>query len=190
METSTYVFFRTNLFWNFFINLQVLLKMSSIVDEMFTAQIEKCFCQKLSEKSSDRKVIPTSLSGLHAILSERKQKSVLAHVKNTQCLILGWTRALGRKSHPFFLSLTCTSNSALQVYYIFHSEFGKHILGLCSSANMCFQIRPQEMSEGCFWVRANEDQYAKPELLTRVALTFCTQRTGEPPHIFIYLYFI
>eukprot|EP00066_Takifugu_rubripes_P005695 XP_003969938.1 PREDICTED: protein diaphanous homolog 3 isoform X1 [Takifugu rubripes] len=39
------------------------------------------------------------------------------------------------------------------------------------------KIRPQEMSEGCFWVRADEDQYAKPDLLNRVALTFCTQRT-------------
>uniref|UniRef100_A0A7N6BQI0 Diaphanous-related formin 3 n=1 Tax=Anabas testudineus TaxID=64144 RepID=A0A7N6BQI0_ANATE len=34
------------------------------------------------------------------------------------------------------------------------------------------KIRPQEMSESCFWVLADEDQYAKPELLTRVALTF------------------
>uniref|UniRef100_A0A674MWY8 Diaphanous-related formin 3 n=1 Tax=Takifugu rubripes TaxID=31033 RepID=A0A674MWY8_TAKRU len=41
------------------------------------------------------------------------------------------------------------------------------------------KIRPQEMSEGCFWVRADEDQYAKPDLLNRVALTFCTQRTEE-----------
>lgn len=32
-----------------FINFQVLLKMSSIVDKMFTAQIEKCFRQKLSD---------------------------------------------------------------------------------------------------------------------------------------------
>uniref|UniRef100_A0A8C4EV74 Diaphanous-related formin 3 n=1 Tax=Dicentrarchus labrax TaxID=13489 RepID=A0A8C4EV74_DICLA len=39
------------------------------------------------------------------------------------------------------------------------------------------KIRPQEMSESCFWVRADEDQYAKPELLSRVALTFCSQRT-------------
>uniref|UniRef100_A0A8C4ES24 Diaphanous-related formin 3 n=1 Tax=Dicentrarchus labrax TaxID=13489 RepID=A0A8C4ES24_DICLA len=41
------------------------------------------------------------------------------------------------------------------------------------------KIRPQEMSESCFWVRADEDQYAKPELLSRVALTFCSQRTEE-----------
>uniref|UniRef100_A0A8C2X004 Diaphanous-related formin 3 n=1 Tax=Cyclopterus lumpus TaxID=8103 RepID=A0A8C2X004_CYCLU len=34
------------------------------------------------------------------------------------------------------------------------------------------KIRPQEMSEGCFWVRADENQYAKPGLLGRVALTF------------------
>nr|XP_046246846.1 protein diaphanous homolog 3-like isoform X1 [Scatophagus argus]XP_046246854.1 protein diaphanous homolog 3-like isoform X1 [Scatophagus argus] len=39
------------------------------------------------------------------------------------------------------------------------------------------KIRPQEMSEGCFWVLADEDQFAKPELLSRVALTFCSQRT-------------
>uniref|UniRef100_A0A671XV77 Diaphanous-related formin 3 n=1 Tax=Sparus aurata TaxID=8175 RepID=A0A671XV77_SPAAU len=41
------------------------------------------------------------------------------------------------------------------------------------------KIRPQEMSEGCFWVLADEDQFAKPELLSRVALTFCSQRTGQ-----------
>uniref|UniRef100_A0A7N8YDJ8 Diaphanous-related formin 3 n=1 Tax=Mastacembelus armatus TaxID=205130 RepID=A0A7N8YDJ8_9TELE len=34
------------------------------------------------------------------------------------------------------------------------------------------KIHPQEMSEGCFWVRADEDQYAKPDLLSRFALTF------------------
>ncbi|XP_026021002.1 protein diaphanous homolog 3 isoform X3 [Astatotilapia calliptera] len=39
------------------------------------------------------------------------------------------------------------------------------------------KIRPQEMSEGCFWVRVDEDQYAKPDLLNRVALTFGSQRT-------------
>ncbi|MEQ2310017.1 hypothetical protein AMECASPLE_004434, partial [Ameca splendens] len=39
------------------------------------------------------------------------------------------------------------------------------------------KIRPQEMSEDCFWVLADEDQYAKPELLSRVAVTFGSQRT-------------
>lgn len=61
-------------------------------------------------------------------------------------------------------------------------RWGKHIWGWCWSVNVWFQIRPQEMSEGCFWVRADEDQYAKPDLLNRVALTFCTQRTGESPY--------
>ncbi|XP_070683835.1 protein diaphanous homolog 3-like [Pempheris klunzingeri] len=41
------------------------------------------------------------------------------------------------------------------------------------------KIRPQEMSESCFWVLADEDQYAKPELLSRVALTFGSQRTAK-----------
>ncbi|XP_029282034.1 protein diaphanous homolog 3-like isoform X2 [Cottoperca gobio] len=41
------------------------------------------------------------------------------------------------------------------------------------------KIRPQEMSESCFWVRADENQYAKPELLCRVALTFSSQRTAK-----------
>uniref|UniRef100_I3J5A4 Diaphanous-related formin 3 n=1 Tax=Oreochromis niloticus TaxID=8128 RepID=I3J5A4_ORENI len=41
------------------------------------------------------------------------------------------------------------------------------------------KIRPQEMSEGCFWVRVDEDQYAKPDLLNRVALTFGSQRTED-----------
>ncbi|XP_047437384.1 protein diaphanous homolog 3-like isoform X2 [Mugil cephalus] len=39
------------------------------------------------------------------------------------------------------------------------------------------KIRPQEMSESCFWVAADEDQYAKPDLLHRVASTFGSQRT-------------
>uniref|UniRef100_A0A667YHN6 Diaphanous-related formin 3 n=1 Tax=Myripristis murdjan TaxID=586833 RepID=A0A667YHN6_9TELE len=41
------------------------------------------------------------------------------------------------------------------------------------------KIRPQEMSEGCFWVLANEDRYAKPELLSKLALTFASQRTAK-----------
>ncbi|KAL6112915.1 diaph3 [Pungitius sinensis] len=41
------------------------------------------------------------------------------------------------------------------------------------------KIRPQEMSEGCFWVQADENQYAKPELLGRVAVTFGSQRTAK-----------
>ncbi|XP_056134273.1 protein diaphanous homolog 3 [Lampris incognitus] len=41
------------------------------------------------------------------------------------------------------------------------------------------KIRPQEMSEGCFWVLADEDQYAKPELLGRLTLTFGSQRTAK-----------
>ncbi|XP_077442860.1 protein diaphanous homolog 3-like isoform X2 [Stigmatopora argus] len=51
------------------------------------------------------------------------------------------------------------------------------------------RIQPQEMSEGCFWVLANDDQYAKPDLLNKVGFTFGSQRadheestsTDEPP---------
>lgn len=53
---------------------------------------------------------------------------------------------------------------------------------------VCFQIRPQEMSESCFWVLADEDRYAKPELLSRVALTFGSQRTGQPLTLFLYIH--
>uniref|UniRef100_A0A673BHP0 Diaphanous-related formin 3 n=1 Tax=Sphaeramia orbicularis TaxID=375764 RepID=A0A673BHP0_9TELE len=42
------------------------------------------------------------------------------------------------------------------------------------------KIRPQEMSENSFWVLVDEDQYAKPELLSRVAVTFGSQRTAKP----------
>lgn len=59
---------------------------------------------------------------------------------------------------------------------------------MCWTVDVCFQIRPQEMSEGCFWVLADEDQYAKPELLSRVALTFCSQRTGETLLTCLYTY--
>ncbi|KAM7424347.1 hypothetical protein PAMA_000608 [Pampus argenteus] len=41
------------------------------------------------------------------------------------------------------------------------------------------KIRPQEMSESCFWVKADEVRYAKPELLSRVALTFGSQRAAK-----------
>lgn len=59
---------------------------------------------------------------------------------------------------------------------------------MCWTVDVCFQIRPQEMSEGCFWVLADEDQYAKPELLSRVALTFCSQRTGKTLLTCLYTY--
>nr|XP_057944944.1 protein diaphanous homolog 3-like [Doryrhamphus excisus] len=41
------------------------------------------------------------------------------------------------------------------------------------------KIHPQEMSEGCFWVLADEGQYAKPDLLSRVAFTFGSQRAAK-----------
>lgn len=53
---------------------------------------------------------------------------------------------------------------------------------------VCLQIRPQEMSESCFWVQADENQYAKPDLLSRVALTFGSQRTGKTLMILSYVF--
>ncbi|CAG5857854.1 unnamed protein product [Menidia menidia] len=47
----------------------------------------------------------------------------------------------------------------------------------------------KEMSEVCFWVRADEDQYAKPDLLSRVALTFGSQRTVTGYQGVVYLIF-
>ncbi|CAL8362425.1 unnamed protein product, partial [Gadus morhua 'NCC'] len=41
------------------------------------------------------------------------------------------------------------------------------------------KIRPQEMSEGCFWVLADEDRYAKPDLLSRLAYAFGSQRPAR-----------
>uniref|UniRef100_A0A8C5GWM9 Protein diaphanous homolog 3-like n=1 Tax=Gouania willdenowi TaxID=441366 RepID=A0A8C5GWM9_GOUWI len=41
------------------------------------------------------------------------------------------------------------------------------------------KIRPQEMSEACFWVLADENKYENPDLLNRVALTFGSQRTAK-----------
>uniref|UniRef100_A0A8K9UEN4 Diaphanous related formin 3 n=1 Tax=Oncorhynchus mykiss TaxID=8022 RepID=A0A8K9UEN4_ONCMY len=38
------------------------------------------------------------------------------------------------------------------------------------------KIRPQEMSESCFWVVANEDRYDNPDLLNRLAHTFGSYR--------------
>uniref|UniRef100_A0A673H989 Protein diaphanous homolog 3-like n=1 Tax=Sinocyclocheilus rhinocerous TaxID=307959 RepID=A0A673H989_9TELE len=41
------------------------------------------------------------------------------------------------------------------------------------------KISPQEMSENCFWVIAKEDCYENEDLLTRLAITFSTQRADE-----------
>ncbi|XP_077059880.1 protein diaphanous homolog 3 isoform X3 [Siphateles boraxobius] len=41
------------------------------------------------------------------------------------------------------------------------------------------KISPQEMSESCFWVIAKEDRYENEDLLTRLAITFGTQRTAR-----------
>ncbi|XP_042558841.1 protein diaphanous homolog 3 isoform X5 [Clupea harengus] len=38
------------------------------------------------------------------------------------------------------------------------------------------KIRPQEMSESCFWIVANEGRYENPDLLTRLANTFSSNR--------------
>ncbi|KAJ8003435.1 hypothetical protein DPEC_G00148290 [Dallia pectoralis] len=38
------------------------------------------------------------------------------------------------------------------------------------------KIRPQEMSENCFWVLADEDHYESPDLLDRLAQTFGSYR--------------
>uniref|UniRef100_A0AAR2LH70 Diaphanous-related formin 3 n=1 Tax=Pygocentrus nattereri TaxID=42514 RepID=A0AAR2LH70_PYGNA len=41
------------------------------------------------------------------------------------------------------------------------------------------KIRPQEMSENCFWIIVNEDRYEDEDLLGRLALTFGSQRNDE-----------
>ncbi|XP_051957573.1 protein diaphanous homolog 3 [Xyrauchen texanus] len=41
------------------------------------------------------------------------------------------------------------------------------------------KISPQEMSESCFWIVANEYCYENEDLLSRLAVTFCTQKTAR-----------
>ncbi|XP_026130805.1 protein diaphanous homolog 3-like [Carassius auratus] len=41
------------------------------------------------------------------------------------------------------------------------------------------KISPQEMSESCFWVVAKEERYENEDLLTRLAITFGTQRAAR-----------
>ncbi|NXA01291.1 DIAP3 protein, partial [Nesospiza acunhae] len=38
------------------------------------------------------------------------------------------------------------------------------------------KIRPQEMTESCFWVKAEEDKYENAEMLCKLELTFCCQK--------------
>nr|XP_041571808.1 protein diaphanous homolog 3 isoform X5 [Taeniopygia guttata] len=40
------------------------------------------------------------------------------------------------------------------------------------------QIRPQEMTESCFWVKAEEDKYENADMLCKLELTFCCQKRG------------
>uniref|UniRef100_A0A8C3NG27 Uncharacterized protein n=1 Tax=Geospiza parvula TaxID=87175 RepID=A0A8C3NG27_GEOPR len=37
-------------------------------------------------------------------------------------------------------------------------------------------IRPQEMTESCFWVKAEEDKYENVDMLCKLELTFCCQK--------------
>ncbi|XP_049321704.1 protein diaphanous homolog 3 isoform X2 [Astyanax mexicanus] len=41
------------------------------------------------------------------------------------------------------------------------------------------KIRPQEMSENCFWVKASEERYEDDDLLGRLALTFSSLRNAR-----------
>lgn len=41
------------------------------------------------------------------------------------------------------------------------------------------QIRPQEMTENCFWVMANDGKYESTDLLCKLELTFCCQKNGK-----------
>uniref|UniRef100_A0A8C3NG21 Uncharacterized protein n=1 Tax=Geospiza parvula TaxID=87175 RepID=A0A8C3NG21_GEOPR len=38
------------------------------------------------------------------------------------------------------------------------------------------KIRPQEMTESCFWVKAEEDKYENVDMLCKLELTFCCQK--------------
>uniref|UniRef100_A0A8B9P6Y3 Diaphanous related formin 3 n=1 Tax=Apteryx owenii TaxID=8824 RepID=A0A8B9P6Y3_APTOW len=38
------------------------------------------------------------------------------------------------------------------------------------------KIRPQEMTESCFWVKAEEDKYENADMLSKLELTFCCQK--------------
>uniref|UniRef100_A0A5F8GSE5 Diaphanous related formin 3 n=1 Tax=Monodelphis domestica TaxID=13616 RepID=A0A5F8GSE5_MONDO len=42
--------------------------------------------------------------------------------------------------------------------------------------NIPFNIRPHEMTENCFWLKANENKYENTDLLCKLENTFCCQR--------------
>uniref|UniRef100_A0A8B9V0J1 Diaphanous related formin 3 n=1 Tax=Anas zonorhyncha TaxID=75864 RepID=A0A8B9V0J1_9AVES len=41
------------------------------------------------------------------------------------------------------------------------------------------KIRPQEMTESCFWVKVEEDKYENADMLCKLELTFCCQQREE-----------
>uniref|UniRef100_A0A9J8CAT6 Diaphanous-related formin 3 n=1 Tax=Cyprinus carpio carpio TaxID=630221 RepID=A0A9J8CAT6_CYPCA len=76
-------------------------------------------------------------------------------------------------SIPFFLS--SLFYFCLPFWILCHDYFIFFIFLLSVSV----QISPQEMSENCFWVIAKEDRYENEDLLTRLAITFSTQRAED-----------
>ena len=48
-----------------------------------------------------------------------------------------------------------------------------------SLSSLWLQIRPQEMTEDCFWVKANENKYENMDLLCKLENTFCCQPKGK-----------
>uniref|UniRef100_A0A8C9A0X1 Diaphanous related formin 3 n=1 Tax=Prolemur simus TaxID=1328070 RepID=A0A8C9A0X1_PROSS len=51
------------------------------------------------------------------------------------------------------------------------------------------KIRPDEMTENCFWIKVNENKYENTDLLCKLENTFCSQQKGKS-NIFSFSYLI
>uniref|UniRef100_A0A7N4P8D5 Diaphanous related formin 3 n=1 Tax=Sarcophilus harrisii TaxID=9305 RepID=A0A7N4P8D5_SARHA len=71
--------------------------------------------------------------------------------------------------HTMLLVSFLLAESAITIASLSYIRFYKH---LCLS----FQIRPHEMTENCFWLKANENKYENTDLLCKLENTFCCQR--------------
>lgn len=57
-----------------------------------------------------------------------------------------------------------------------------------NQSSLWLQIRPDEMTENCFWIKANENKYENVDLLCKLENTFCCQQKGKFNILFILVF--
>uniref|UniRef100_A0A8C3M270 Diaphanous related formin 3 n=1 Tax=Chrysolophus pictus TaxID=9089 RepID=A0A8C3M270_CHRPC len=80
------------------------------------------------------------------------------------------------KSHAGKCLQYCTFSSKHRVIRVIKNIIFPAYLQVCICLFFQIFIRPQEMTESCFWVKAEEDKYENADMLCKLELTFCCQK--------------